>query len=394
MTGTRVCHLGQVLPAGRRGDRVARPDPRPCAGRRWAWRSRSSASTTRPGRPTVEHDGPVEVTRFGRSAAAAKLDVCPDLVAAPGAGRGRRPPPARPQPDDDPRPAAAPGRRRRRGDLPQRPDPPAGPGPPVPAARAAGLPQVRAILPTSPLYPAGSRFLRPYADRLHVLPHGIDLQPYLDPSPDDQDAGRADPREHAGGGPLWLGVRPAGLLQGVPQRDPRADARRGAGSLLIGDGPERPAPAGRGRAAGRGATASCSSGTLPHYLDLVPYYLAADAFWFPSNARSEAFGLVQVEAMASGCPVINTRDPAQRRSLGQPARGDGPDRAGRRPGRPWPTRPTGCSTEPGLRDRLAAAAQRGAVEEFDHRVMAARSLAIYRHVLTGAPSRSRPGVRP
>src|SRR5205814_697475 len=42
---------------------------------------------------------------------------------------------------------------------------------------------------------------------------------------------------------------------------------------------------------------------------IVPYYLAATAFWFPSNARSEAFGLVQVEAMASGCPVINTAIP-------------------------------------------------------------------------------------
>src|SRR5437868_8857265 len=46
---------------------------------------------------------------------------------------------------------------------------------------------------------------------------------------------------------------------------------------------------------------------LPIYL--IPYYLAARALWFPSNARSEAFGLVQVEAMASGCPVINTAIP-------------------------------------------------------------------------------------
>jgi len=150
--------------------------------------------------------------------------------------------------------------------------------------------------------------------------------------------------------------------------------------LIVGDGPERPGLEAEVHGLGLDRRV-VFLGSVPR---VAPYYHAAHALWFPSNARSEAFGLVQLEAMASGCPVINTDIPNS--------------------GVAWVSRhlETGLTVsmndagaladaarrllvESGLRDRLAAAARARVVQEFDHRVMAQRSLSIYRHVLTGEP---------
>jgi rhamnosyl/mannosyltransferase len=238
--------------------------------------------------------------------------------------------------------------------------------------------RARAILTSSPLEPGASWFLRSYRDRVHVLPDGIDLTPYLEPSEEHEtEAERIRDRYL---GPLWLGsgrmAHSKGLLNAV-----RALTRVRGTLLLLGNGPDRPLL--EDEAERIGVTDRIAFlGDLPHDLDAVPYYLAADALWFASGTRREAFGSVQVQvqAMASGCPVLNAAIPHS--------------------GVPWISRhgETGLTVpaddpvalaeaanrllfEHGLRDRLARAARTRAVAEFDQRVMAKRSLAIYRHVL-------------
>jgi rhamnosyl/mannosyltransferase len=114
--------------------------------------------------------------------------------------------------------------------------------------------------------------------------------------------------------------------------------------------------------------------------ELIGAYHAATALWFPSSHKSEAYGLVQVEAMASGCPVINTDisgsgvawvSPHEETGLTIPV-GD-PEAlaaASRR-----------LLDEPGLRSRLSDRAAARAGAEFNHRTMALRSLDVYRRTI-------------
>jgi rhamnosyl/mannosyltransferase len=250
--------------------------------------------------------------------------------------------------------------------------------------------RAEAILVASPTYAAGSPFLKPYGDRIEVLPLGIDLKPYLEPAHEHR--AKAEAIRARAPGPIWLGcgrlVYYKGFLNAV-----RALTRVPGTLVLAGGGPDRSRL--EAEAASLGVAARVVFlGNLPHYLDLLPYYLAADAFWFPSNARSEAFGLVQVEAMAAGCPVINTAMPhsgvswvSRHDESGLTVPVDDPVALAEAANR--------LLLEPGLRDRLAQGARARAIREFDHCVMAQRSLDLYHRVLSVSEQAAvrRPAVR-
>ena len=69
--------------------------------------------------------------------------------------------------------------------------------------------------------------------------------------------------------------------------------------LIIGEGPLRASLEQQAREIGV-ANRVVFAGRVGEE-ELIGAYHAATALWFPSNARSEAFGFTQVEAMASGC---------------------------------------------------------------------------------------------
>jgi glycosyltransferase involved in cell wall biosynthesis len=165
----------------------------------------------------------------------------------------------------------------------------------APLLRAA-LRRAGAVIATSERYVATSPVLRDLAGQVTVIPLGIDPRPFE----------RADPGEVARLRQAWgpRVVLTVGRLVAYKGIGFLLDAMRGVDGhlVVVGDGPlrgelqtlaERLGVAGRVTFAGR-------------VDNLVPVYHAADVFVLASHLRSEAFGIVQLEAMAAGRPVVNT----------------------------------------------------------------------------------------
>ncbi len=231
--------------------------------------------------------------------------------------------------------------------------------------------QAKRIFSDSPNYGQGSPVLQRHEDKVSILPLGIDLQPF---GITDKDfCTDADTLKATQGCPLWLMVGRMTYYKGY-QIALKALAKVSGTLVIVGNGPleaELKAQAERWGVAERIVWKSHASPK-----ELISFYHVATALWFPSVARSEGFGLVQVEAMAAGCPVINTAIPASGVSWVSQHEVSGL------------TVPVGdvnafasaanrMADEEGLRAKLSYGARKRAENEFDARVMAKRSLEMY-----------------
>jgi rhamnosyl/mannosyltransferase len=152
------------------------------------------------------------------------------------------------------------------------------------------------IIVTSSRYLNSSAELEPFYEKCRVVPLGIDIQ----------DAACADHKlvqrlRRQFGDRLILAVGRLVPYKGFDvliQAMKHVEARL----LLIGTGPQHDSLA--RLVATEGLEKKIE--IVGRVENVAPYFAAASIFVLPSVTRAEAFGLVQLEAMAAGLPIINT----------------------------------------------------------------------------------------
>ena len=190
--------------------------------------------------------------------------------------------------------------------------------------------RARRIIVSSPSLADNAEPLRPYRDKIAVVPFGIDTKAW---TPTAAICRRAQEIRARHARPLVLFAGRHVAYKGVDVLL-RALQQIEAGAVIAGDGPRRGAWTALAAELGLGSRVHFP-GEVPHD-ELAALYHACDVFVLPSITRAEAFGYVQLEAMACGKPVVSTTVPS---------------------GVPWVNRDgeTGLTVPPGDADALARA---------------------------------------
>lgn len=140
-----------------------------------------------------------------------------------------------------------------------------------------------------------------HAEKCAIIPHGIDLTEF-EPSPATDAFVDRIRAQH--GSRLVLFVGRLVYYKGVDHLLRALTRIPDATLLIIGDGPMRPSLEKLSEDLGLGTRARFL-GRVGHE-EKVACYRASRFLVLPATQRSEAFGLVQLEAQASGIPVIST----------------------------------------------------------------------------------------
>lgn len=152
------------------------------------------------------------------------------------------------------------------------------------------------IIAGSPNYIETSPVLRKFRDKCRVVPFGISFEDFQ--KVDSLEVERIRKRY---GVRIILGVGRLVYYKGFEFLIRAMEDVQGH-LLIIGDGPLRGELEQEAKVGGLSDRVTF----LADVKDLRPFYQAADVFVLSSIARSEAFGIVQLEAMACGVPVVNT----------------------------------------------------------------------------------------
>jgi glycosyltransferase involved in cell wall biosynthesis len=136
-------------------------------------------------------------------------------------------------------------------------------------------------------------------ERVRLWPKGVDLELFRPgpPAPDDSEEPLVA---------LYVGRLAA--EKGLDLLSSLTEPDEGVRLVMVGDGPAR------AELADRFPTPTVTFTGLLHGSALAEAYRSADVFVFPST--TETLGLVMIEALASGLPVIAVDSPASREILG------------------------------------------------------------------------------
>lgn len=158
----------------------------------------------------------------------------------------------------------------------------------------------------------GSEYLKPYQDKCRIIPFGVDPKIeseadrwYEEGGPPERSQEKTAVVKYLFVGRLvyYKGCRT--MIEAFVQAAKRNDRIR---LDIVGTGPLEPELKRQTEELGLTDQIHFHAGVSDD--ELIGFFKECDVFVLPSLQRSEAFGLVQIEAMAFGKPVINTNLPS------------------------------------------------------------------------------------